>query len=152
MQEMQETQVPSLSRERSPGEGNGNPLQQSCLGNPMDRGAWRAIVLVGHKESDTTEHSDKHSSVHIRVTKISITWHLPKSEAGRPVRTQKYLERGGDVYYNKHHRISYLLSSHFHGLTHLILSKLHEVIVSIFQIQKLRFKSIVQGHKIVITG
>ena len=28
---------------RSPGEGNGNPLQYSCLENPMDRGAWRAI-------------------------------------------------------------------------------------------------------------
>jgi len=30
---------------RSPGEGNGNPLQYSCLGNPMDRGAWWATVL-----------------------------------------------------------------------------------------------------------
>ena len=29
---------------RSPGEGNGNPLQYSCLGNSMDRGAWRATV------------------------------------------------------------------------------------------------------------
>ena len=29
---------------RSPGEGNGNPLQYSCLGNPMDRGAWHATV------------------------------------------------------------------------------------------------------------
>ena len=29
---------------RSPGEGNGNPLQYSCLGNPMDRGAWWAPV------------------------------------------------------------------------------------------------------------
>ena len=29
---------------RSPGEGNGNPLQYSCLGNLMDRGAWRATV------------------------------------------------------------------------------------------------------------
>ena len=29
---------------RSTGEGNGNPLQYSCLGNPMDRGAWRATV------------------------------------------------------------------------------------------------------------
>ena len=29
---------------RSHGEGNGNPLQCSCLGNPMDRGAWRASV------------------------------------------------------------------------------------------------------------
>ena len=29
---------------RSPGKGNGNPLQYSCLGNPMDRGAWWATV------------------------------------------------------------------------------------------------------------
>ena len=29
---------------RSPGGGNGNPLQYSCLGNPMDRGAWWATV------------------------------------------------------------------------------------------------------------
>ena len=29
---------------RSPGEGNGYPLQYSCLENPMDRGAWRATV------------------------------------------------------------------------------------------------------------
>ena len=29
---------------RSPGEGHGNPLQYSCLGNPMDRGAWWATV------------------------------------------------------------------------------------------------------------
>ena len=35
---------------RSPGEGNGNPLQYSCLGNSMDRGAWKAAGLqrVGH--------------------------------------------------------------------------------------------------------
>ena len=30
--------------ERSPGVGNGNPLQHSCIGNPMGRGAWRATV------------------------------------------------------------------------------------------------------------
>ena len=36
--------IPGLGR--SPGEGNGNPLQYSCLKNPMDRGAWRAIVHV----------------------------------------------------------------------------------------------------------
>ena len=29
---------------RSPGEGNGNPLQDSCLENPVDRGAWQATV------------------------------------------------------------------------------------------------------------
>ena len=40
--------------ERSPGEGNGNPFQYSCLGNLMDRGAWKAIVHGVAKESDTT--------------------------------------------------------------------------------------------------
>ena len=42
--------IPGLGR--CAGEGNGNPLQYSCLGNPMDRGAWRATVhgvaRVGH--------------------------------------------------------------------------------------------------------
>ena len=33
-----------LGSGRSPGGGNSNPLQYSCLGNPMDRGAWRATV------------------------------------------------------------------------------------------------------------
>ena len=39
---MQETQIPGLGR--SPGEGNGNPLQYSCLENPKDGGAWWATV------------------------------------------------------------------------------------------------------------
>ena len=34
--------IPGLGR--SPGEGNSNPLQYSCLGNPTDRGAWQATV------------------------------------------------------------------------------------------------------------
>ena len=33
-----------LGSGRSPGEGNGHPLQYSCLGDPMDRGAWWATV------------------------------------------------------------------------------------------------------------
>ena len=36
------------------GEGNGNPLQYTCLENPMDGGAWRATVHQVAKESDTT--------------------------------------------------------------------------------------------------
>ena len=41
---VRETPVPSLGQEVSPGKGNGNPLQYSCLENPMDRGAWRATI------------------------------------------------------------------------------------------------------------
>ena len=44
--------IPELGR--YPGGGNSNPLQYSSLGNLMDRGAWRATVHGGHKESDTT--------------------------------------------------------------------------------------------------
>ena len=47
---MQETSVQSLGWEDSPGEGNDNTLQYSCLENSRDRGA-----LVGNKELDTTE-------------------------------------------------------------------------------------------------
>ena len=41
---MQDIQVQTLDWEDSPGEGNGNLLQYSCLENPMDRGAWQATV------------------------------------------------------------------------------------------------------------
>ena len=51
---MHETQLRSISQGRSPGGGNGNPLQYSCLGNPMDRGA-RWATVHGVSESDTTE-------------------------------------------------------------------------------------------------
>ena len=44
--------IPGLGR--STGEGNGNPLQYSCLENPMDRGVWRAIVHSA-AELDMTE-------------------------------------------------------------------------------------------------
>ena len=40
---------------RSPGGGNGNPFQDSCLENPMDRGAWQTTVHGGCKESDMIE-------------------------------------------------------------------------------------------------
>ena len=46
---------------RSPAEGNGHPLQYSCLRNPMDRGAWQATVR-GVTESITTE-ATKHAYI-----------------------------------------------------------------------------------------
>ena len=44
MQETQDMGVQTLGWEDALEEGNGNPLQHSCLENPMDRGAWRATV------------------------------------------------------------------------------------------------------------
>ena len=40
--------------ERFPGKGNGNQLQYSCLENPMDRGAWQAILHEVSKKLDMT--------------------------------------------------------------------------------------------------
>ena len=45
--------IPGLGR--SPGEGNGNSLQYSCLENPMDREAWQATVHGVAKELDITQ-------------------------------------------------------------------------------------------------
>ena len=46
--------IPGLGR--SAGEGNGNPLQYSCLGNPVDRETWWATVYKVVRESDTNGH------------------------------------------------------------------------------------------------
>ena len=51
--------IPGLGR--SPGEGNGNPPQYSCLENSMDRGVWRVKVHGFCKEPDTTERLSLHS-------------------------------------------------------------------------------------------
>ena len=45
--------IPGLGR--SPGRGNGNPLQYSCLNNPLDRRAWWDAVHGGRKKLDMTE-------------------------------------------------------------------------------------------------
>ena len=60
--------IPGLGR--TPGEGNGNPLQYPCLENPIHRGAWWAAVHGGHKESDTTEQL----STHTHLTRIHFSF------------------------------------------------------------------------------
>ena len=56
---------------RFPGGGHGNPLQYSCLENPMDRGAWWAIVHGGRKDLDTTDHTHTHSDHYIPPMSIN---------------------------------------------------------------------------------
>ena len=54
--------VPELGR--SPGEENGNPLQYSCLENPMDRGAWRAAV---HGVAKSRTRLNEHARIHTQT-------------------------------------------------------------------------------------
>ena len=59
---------------RSPGEGNGKPLQYSCLGNPMDRGAWWATVhgVTGVRHDSVTEQQQQQpTGKSLRVTPLS---------------------------------------------------------------------------------
>ena len=60
---MQKMWIPSLGGERSPGRGNRNSPQRFC-GNPMDGGAWRAMVHVVARESDTTERLNNNNITH----------------------------------------------------------------------------------------
>ena len=52
--------VPGLGR--STREGNGNPLQYSCLGNPIDRGASLTVILRVTKESDVIHQLDRNNN------------------------------------------------------------------------------------------
>ena len=72
--------IPGLGR--SPGVGNGNPLQYTCLENPMDRRDWRATVH-GVAESDMTEHACTHTHTH---THIHTHYRVDKWDALRNVK------------------------------------------------------------------
>ena len=63
-------------RNLSLGEGNGNPLQYSCLENPMDRGAWRATVhgvsRVRHDLATKSLNQDKHILLNIHISSCTL--------------------------------------------------------------------------------
>ena len=105
---MQEARVWSLGLEDSPGEGNGYPLQYSCLGNPMDRGSWQATVH-GVKKSWTLL-SDKHISkkfqsdnkshfLFFTATSISVQWNV--SHNGCFGKLYFYLTKTHEMYMHK---------------------------------------------------
>jgi len=54
---------------RSTGEENGNPLQYSCLGNPMDRGAWQVTVYGVAKELNTMDRLNNNDSNMINMAR-----------------------------------------------------------------------------------
>ena len=66
-----------LGLERSPGEGNGNPPQYSCLENPMDRGAWRATVhgvAKGWTRLEQLNNSDEF--YHFKMFAVTVFLHI----------------------------------------------------------------------------
>ena len=63
---------------RSPGEGNGNPLQYSCLENPMDGGAWRATV---HGVTKSLTRLREFTFIH-----LGNLWHLDPGWLGQLLR------------------------------------------------------------------
>ena len=66
--------IPGMGR--SPGEGNGDPLQYSCLENHVGSGVWQAAVHGGHKELDTTEQLNNKSSYMLSTGNLLSIWGL----------------------------------------------------------------------------
>ena len=65
---------------RSPGEGNGNPLQYSCWGNSLDRDDWRATVHGVTKESDMTSRLNNNKVQNKRRGENCEAYHFPRKE------------------------------------------------------------------------
>ena len=64
-----------LGSGRAPGGGSGYPLQHSCLGNPMDRGSWRATVCgVAESGMQLSEHEHRQESPEEQETEGEETW------------------------------------------------------------------------------
>ena len=76
--------IPGLGR--SPGEGNDNPLQCSCLDNPMDRGAWKSTVHGVKKNWTRLSKATKHTHLKKKKrwgAKFIAKEHFPGSPAGK---------------------------------------------------------------------
>ena len=95
------------------GEGNANPLQYSCLGNPMDRGAWWAIFhgvakrhngacTNTHTHTDTQTHTQTHIHAHTHIHPHTYTYTHTHTHTHTPTHT----------YTHKH--------THKHTHTHII--------------------------------
>ena len=74
---MQESTCNAGDSRRSPGEGNGNPLQYSCLENPMNKGAWQSIVYgvarVGHNlATKPANHHQENSLTEFECSRVPI--------------------------------------------------------------------------------
>ena len=69
---------------RSPGEGHGNPLQYSCLENPMDRGAWQATV---HRVADSDTSEATQQSLYIKPGQMVSTRLTPENLVYRILRS-----------------------------------------------------------------
>ena len=101
----------------SPGEGNGNPLQYSCLGNPMDRGAWWTMVHGVTKS--WTQLSNKHLSSEIIQLSLRNSLYVPRDQFhGRPF--FRGLGTGGRGWFQGDSRALHLLCTLF-----LLLHQFH---------------------------
>ena len=78
------------------GGGNGNPLQHSCLENPIDRGAWQATIHVSY----TTEHAHTHASLSKEVSSAFFQYTCPLGPSH-----ESPSERQGLVTYSKWTRL-----------------------------------------------
>ena len=83
---------------RPPGGGHGNPLQNSCLGNPMDRGAWQSMVHRISKSRTRLKWLSTHTHTHTFQSRSSWSWNsavelgerrpVPSNTPGPSVRTR----------------------------------------------------------------
>ena len=93
---------------RSPGEGNGSPLQYSCLENPMDRGAWRATAHGITKSQTQLKRLSTQTCTHAHKIQgcISLNCSLVSLRAsGRPERAEAgevNRKKGGSICICKH--------------------------------------------------